>query len=51
METTRSVLQTRSQAQKPACKDLRHKWPKPQPFMSEATYTTISNRSCSRSPL
>ncbi|MCT3350128.1 hypothetical protein EFP34_06100 [Lacticaseibacillus paracasei] len=29
METTRSVLQTRSPAQKPAHKDLRLKWPKP----------------------
>ncbi|MCP9309921.1 alpha-galactosidase [Lacticaseibacillus paracasei] len=48
---TCSILpfKTRSQAQKPAHKDLKPKWPKPQPFRLEATYAPVSKRACSRS--
>ncbi|EEI67517.1 hypothetical protein HMPREF0530_1980 [Lacticaseibacillus paracasei subsp. paracasei ATCC 25302 = DSM 5622 = JCM 8130] len=39
----------REQAQKPAHKDLKPKWPKPSHFRLEATYAPVSNRACSRS--
>ena len=41
--------ETREQAQKPAHKDLKPKWPKPSHFRLEATYAPVSNRACSRS--
>ncbi|ONG00398.1 transcriptional regulator [Lacticaseibacillus rhamnosus] len=40
---------TRSQGQKPACKDLRRNGQSPT-ITPEATYTPVSKRPCSRSP-
>ncbi|EKS51084.1 Beta-galactosidase 3 [Lacticaseibacillus rhamnosus LRHMDP2] len=42
------TLITRSQAQKSACKDLRRNGQSPA-ITSEATYTPVSKRPCSRS--
>ncbi|QPB57761.1 hypothetical protein GFB64_12060 [Lacticaseibacillus paracasei] len=41
--------ETRKKAQKPPCKDLEPKGPKPQPFWFKATYTPVSNRAFLRS--
>ncbi|TLQ35014.1 alpha-galactosidase [Lacticaseibacillus paracasei] len=52
MVVTCSILpfKTRSQAQKPAHKDLKPKWPKPSHLgLRPLMYASVSKRACSRS--
>ncbi|AWR90343.1 hypothetical protein CPZ13_09865 [Lacticaseibacillus paracasei] len=44
-----TLIKTRSQAQKPAHKDLPTQMTQARPFRLEATYAPVSKRACSRS--